>query len=148
MKAQHSQQLKREITRFLESNPGVKQVEVLATDICGHFFGKRYPIDKLTGFAEDGLAMPAAMFVLNTLGEPLDGLHYGIDDGDPDAHFYLVPGSLALTDWGSSARAQMLATTCSDAQPAHFEPRYVLQKVLEAFTVKKWRPMVAFELEF
>jgi glutamine synthetase len=148
MKAQHSQQLKREITRFLESNPGVKQVEVLATDICGHFFGKRYPIDKLPDFAEDGLAMPAAMFVLNTLGEPLDGLHYGIDDGDPDAHFYLVPGSLALTDWGSSARAQMLATTCSDAQPAHFEPRYVLQKVLEAFAVKKWRPMVAFELEF
>ena len=105
MKHPHSTQLKREITRFLKANPGVKQFEVLASDICGHFFGKRYPVSKLATFAEEGLAMPASMFVLSTLGEPLDGLHYGIDDGDPDAHFYLVPGSLCLNNWGNKPRA-------------------------------------------
>jgi len=143
-----SSRLKREISKFLQANPEVKQFEVLATDICGHFFGKRYPIDKLVSFAREGLAMPASMFVLSTLGEPLDGLYYGLDDGDPDAHFYLVPGSLCLNNWGNRPRAQVLATTSSATEPAYFEPRQVLQKAVDAFAARKWRPMVAFELEF
>ena len=148
MTAPQSQQLNREINRFLKANPKITQFEVLATDICGHFFGKRYPIDKLKTFARDGLAMPASMFVLNTLGEPLEDLHYGIDDGDPDAHFYLVAGSLSRNNWGSQPRAQVLATTCGGEDPAWFEPRQVLQRVVEAYAKRKWRPMVAFELEF
>ena len=62
MKHQDSNQLNREISKFLKANPEVKQFEVLATDICGHFFGKRYPIGKLATFAQEGLAMPASMF--------------------------------------------------------------------------------------
>ena len=148
MKAEDSKPLIREIRAFLKANPELRQFEVLATDICGHFFGKRYPVDKLMTFAREGLAMPASMFALSTLGEPLDGLYYGIDDGDPDAHFYLVPGSLCLNTWGSRARAQVIATTCSDDQPTFFEPRQVLQKVIDEYATRKWKPMVAFELEF
>lgn len=148
MKDSEGKSLISEIRRFVKANPDLKQVEVLATDICGHFFGKRYPIGKLPDFADQGLAMPASMFVLSALGEPLEGIRYGIDDGDPDGHFYLVPGSLCLNDWGSKPRAQVLATTCRDRQPSFFEPRYVLQRVLDAYTRRKWRPMVAFELEF
>ena len=148
MQDSDKKKLRREIKTFLEANPGLRQVEVLATDICGHFFGKRYPVSKLTGFVDEGLAMPASMFVLSALGEPLEGIRYGIEDGDPDGHFYLVPGSLCLNDWGNSARAQVLATTCSDPRPSYFEPRYVLQKVLDAYARRKWRPTVAFELEF
>ncbi len=148
MTDKNSKQLAGEIDSFLSANPEIKQVEVLATDICGHFFGKRYPISKLATFAQEGLAMPASMFVLNTLGEPLDGIRYGVDDGDPDAHFYLVPGSLCLNNWGNKPRAQMLATTCEDDHPAYFEPRYVLQRAIDGFTARGWHPMVAFELEF
>jgi len=137
-----------EIETFLAANPELKQVEILATDLCGHFFGKRYPIAKLSSFAEEGLAMPASMFVLNTLGEPLEGIRYGIDDGDPDAHFYLIPGSLCVNNWGNKPRAQMLATTCEDAKPTFFEPRYVLQRVIDSFAAREWHPVVAFELEF
>ncbi len=148
MKDAEAKKLASEIRRFLKANPDLKQVEVLATDLSGHFFGKRYPIGKLAGFADEGLAMPASMFVLSALGEPLEGLHYGIDDGDPDGHFYLVPGSLCLNDWGNRPRAQVLATTCRYREPSFFEPRYVLQRVVDAYARRKWRPMVAFELEF
>ena len=148
MKHQNSNKLIREINSFIKANPAVTQFEVLATDICGHFFGKLYPINKLTSFAREGLAMPASMFTLNSLGEPLDGLYYGIDDGDPDGHFYLVPGSLCLVNWGRKPRAQMLVSTCDSEEPSFFEPRQVLQNVLSAFAARKWRPMVAFELEF
>jgi len=148
MKPSNNTTLSADIDRFLRDNPGVKQVEVLATDICGHFFGKRYPIEKLTSFASEGLAMPASMFVLNTLGEPMEGIPYGIEDGDPDGHFYLVPGSLCLNKWGNRPRAQILATTCGDRQPSFFEPRYILQQVIDGFARHQWYPVVAFELEF
>jgi glutamine synthetase len=148
MKDKNSKQLKAEIESFLSANPDLKQVEILATDLCGHFFGKRYPISKLAAFADEGLAMPASMFVLSTMGEPLDGIPYGIDDGDPDGHFYLIPGSLCLNNWGNKPRAQMLATTCEYESPSFFEPRYVLQKVIDSFAARQWHPMVAFELEF
>ncbi len=137
-----------EIAQFRANHPEIDEFEVLAVDLCGHFFGKRYPIDKLDSFAREGLAFPVSMFVLSTLGELLDGLYYGIDDGDPDAAFRLVPGSLARHDWGSKPRAQILATTCGSAEPAWFEPRRVLEQVIEAYASKGWRPMVAFELEF
>ena len=148
MKNQQSQLLKREINRFLKANPKIDHFEILATDVCGHFFGKRYPIDKLLTFADEGLALPAAMCLLSTIGEPLEDLYYGIDDGDPDGHFYLVPGSLSVNEWGNQPRAQMIASTCAAEQPSFFEPRHVLQKVLQAYAARNWRPMVAFELEF
>lgn len=142
------QSLGAEIEQFLGANPKLKQVEILATDLCGHFFGKRYPTTKLSAFAREGLTMPASMFVLNTLGEPLEGIRYGIDDGDPDVHFHLIPGSLCLNNWGNKPRAQMLASTCEDDSPAYFEPRYVLQQVVDNFAARDWHPVVAFELEF
>ena len=40
-----------EINRLLAEHPDVRQVEILSSDLCGHFFGKRYPIDKLASFA-------------------------------------------------------------------------------------------------
>ena len=148
MQAESSDQLTREISQFLQANPDIDEFEVLVTDINGHFFGKRYPIAKLSSFAREGLAFPASMFLLNAIGEPLEGMYYGIDDGDPDAYFYLVPGSLSLNNWGSKTRAQVIATTSTGSEPTYFEPRSVLDQVLQAFSAKKWRPMVAFELEF
>jgi len=148
MSSSGSEKLKLEIEGLAATRADITQVEILSTDICGHFFGKRYPLDKLASFARDGLAMPASMFVLNTLGEPLEGMYYGIDDGDPDAQFSLVAGSLCINDWGNSPRAQVLATTCGSDSPAWFEPRYVLQRVVDSYAARNWRPTVAFELEF
>lgn len=138
----------KQIDLFLQQNQHITELEVLATDISGHFFGKRYPIDKLKSFARDGLAMPASMFVLDTIGESIEGINFGIDDGDPDAHFYLIKDSLSVNDWGSQPRAQILASTAASTDPSFFEPRVVLQQVLKAFESKKWHPIVAFELEF
>ncbi|MEM7565453.1 MAG: hypothetical protein AAF353_20830 [Pseudomonadota bacterium] len=143
-----SQPLISDIDQLIEQNPLLDEFEVLAVDICGHFFGKRYPISKLKSFAREGLAFPASMFVLSTIGDVLPEITYGQDDGDPDAHFELVPGSLCLAKWGNKPRAQVLATTTSTDAPAFFEPRHVLKNVLQAYQKNNWRPMVAFELEF
>ena len=148
MKQHSNNLLLKRVDAFLSSNPDIDELEVLSVDICGHFFGKRYPIAKLRSFAKDGLAMPMSMFVLDTLGCPLAGISYGEDDGDPDAHFYLIEASLCINDWGSKPRAQVMATSEQGNEPTFFEPRNILLKVIKAFETQGWFPTVAFELEF
>jgi glutamine synthetase len=133
---------------FLKANPTLQEVDIISVDLCGHFFGKRYPILKLKSFAKDGLAMPMSMFVLDTLGMSLPGISFGDDDGDPDAHFYLIADSLCINDWGSKPRAQVMATSYQDDSPTFFEPRNVLNAVVKAYAAKNLHPTVAFELEF
>ena len=143
-----SDQLCQEIKHLRQKYPAISELEVIAVDISGHFFGKRYPIAKLDSFAAEGLAFPRSMFVLSTLGEPLPGIPYGEVDGDPDAHFFLIPGSLSVNDWGNQTLAQVMATSYSDNEATSFEPRNVLKKVLQTYADNDWQPMVAFELEF
>ncbi len=140
--------LMQEIDELLSAHPHIKELEVLAIDISGHFFGKRYPISKLKSFAAEGLAFPMSMLVLSVIGELLAGIHYGADDGDPDAHFSLIPGSLSVINWGKRPRIQAIATSNQNGEAVFFEPRNVLARVLQAFEKQKWQPMVAFELEF
>jgi glutamine synthetase len=148
MKQASSDQLAKEIKLFRQEHPDISELEVNAVDIGGRFFGKRYPIAKLESFSKEGLAFPRSMFVYSTVGEPLTGIHYGNDDGDPDALFFLIPGSLCLNDWGSQPRAQILATSFDEGEPTYFEPRNVLNKSLQAYTDQNLQPVVAFELEF
>jgi glutamine synthetase len=148
MKKTKNSQLIPIVDEFINANPAIEEVEVLSVDLCGHFFGKRYPISKLRSFAKDGLAMPMSMFVLDTLGMSLPGISFGEDDGDPDAHFYLIADSLCINDWGSKPRAQIMATSYQGDSPTFFEPRNLLQSVLKAFESKNLHPTVAFELEF
>ncbi len=148
MKQTSSDQLDKEIKIFRQENSDISELEVIAVDISGNFFGKRYPIAKIESFSKEGLAFPRSTFVYSTIGETLSGIHYGTDDGDPDAHFFLIPGSLCLNNWGNQPRAQMMATSYSDEEPTYFEPRNVLKNALQPFMDNNWQPIVAFELEF
>lgn len=127
---------------LLKQYPEIEELEVLSVDICGHFFGKRYPIDKIKSFIQDGLAFPMSMFVLGARGESLNAIYYGVDDGDPDAHFNIISDSFSVNTWGNRPRLQVMATSESDGQPVFFEPRNVLSRVLKAFEKHNWRPMV------
>jgi len=137
-----------QVDTLMGNCPDIEELEVLAVDFSGHFFGKRYPVNKIKSFAKDGLAFPMSMFVLSTLGEPIDGIYYGIEDGDPDAHFTLIADSLSVCTWGNKPRLQIMATSKNDGKPVYFEPRNVLARVLQQFEQHDWQPMVAFELEF
>ncbi len=148
MKGNSNSPLNREIVELIRNHPEIDEFEVLSTDLNGHFFGKRYPIARLKSFARDGLAFPMSTFTLSTLGEQLDGIYYGDGDGDPDAHFFLIPGTLSLNDWGNRPRAQIMATSYNGKDPTFFEPRNLLKKVLQAYEAHNWNPTVAFELEF
>ena len=82
----HSSTLLAEVRSFRQNHPDVRYVDLIALDIPGHFYGKRYPIDMLEKVAAGGpLKVPQNCVLLGAQG----GLHpigdYCFNDGDPDA---------------------------------------------------------------
>ncbi len=139
----------REAAKFLAAHPGTGAVDVIFADLSGVVRGKRYPIDHLAKLLGDGLAFPASVFLLDTMGECHDPNGHGYSDGDPDRTCKIVPGSLKPVPWSERPTCQALVTLSeADGTPYPFEPRNVLAGVLARFAELKLRPVVAFELEF
>lgn len=137
------------LDEMLTSFPDVEQLEVLATDLNGRFFGKRFPISRLEGFLENGLAMPRAMYVLDCQSDTFgDHVAMGGADGDPDIAVDIVPESLGIVTWGNRPRAQVLLASRPGSPDAHVDPRAVLAHVLSLYQARGLTPVAAFELEF
>ncbi|NBA93875.1 glutamine synthetase family protein [Pseudomonas sp. R5(2019)] len=138
-----------EVRAFRAQHPQVRYVDLIALDIPGHFYGKRYPMDMLEKVAAGApLKLPQNCVLLGVQG----GLHpigdYCFADGDPDAPRRLIPGTLKPVRWEGEPLAQMLISSDGTAAPIEFEPREVLARVIERLARRGIRPVVAFELEF
>ena len=138
-----------EVRAFRANHPQVHYVDLIALDIPGHFYGKRYPIQMLENVAAGSpLKLPQNCVLLGVQG----GLHpigdYCFNDGDPDAPRRLIPGTLTPVRWEGQPLGQMLISSDGTAAPIEFEPREVLARVLDRLGRRGIRPMVAFELEF
>ncbi len=139
----------REAAKFLAAYPGTSAVDAIFADLTGVVRGKPYPIDHLAKILGDGLAFPASVFLLDTMGECHNPNGFGISDGDPDRVCTVVPGSLKPVPWSERPTCQVMVTLSDqDGTPYPFEPRNVLARVLARFAELKLRPVVAFELEF
>ncbi|MCU1752006.1 glutamine synthetase family protein [Pseudomonas sp. 6D_7.1_Bac1] len=138
-----------EVRAFRQRYPEVRYVDLIALDIPGHFYGKRYPIEMLEKVAAgSALKLPQNCVLLGVQGGLFKIGDYCFNDGDPDALRRLVPGTLKPVSWESKPLGQMLITSDGTEKPIVFEPREVLAHVLERLRGKGIHPVVAFELEF
>lgn len=135
-----------EAESFLQKYPDVEQIELISTDINGNQFAKRYPIHKLGGLVDDGVAVARAMYVLDVKGETLEGIYHGGEDGDPDVPGAIVRGSLRYCNWRNRPRA--LGMISPRDEEGVFDPRAILSKILQRFNKIGLKPVAAFELEF
>lgn len=134
-----------EVEQFLKED--CDYVEVVATDLNGALFGKRFPASHLRSFAVNGLSLPRANFALSVTGDSIDDYtNLGMDDGDPDIAMKLVPGGMSIIHWGSKPRLQALMTSSADYDWP--DPRRVLERVVGRFKALNLNPVVALELEF
>lgn len=139
----------REAAKFLAAHPGTGALDAIFADLSGVVRGKRYPIDHLAKILGDGLAFPASVFLLDTMGECHDPNGLGYSNGDPDQVCKVVPGSLKPVPWSERPTCQVMVTLSDlDGTPYPFEPRNILAGVLARFAELGLRPVVAFELEF
>ena len=139
----------KEAARFLAAHPGLVTLDAIFADLSGVVRGKRYPIAQLEKIMTEGLAFPASVFLLDTMGHSHDPAGRGFSDGDPDRVAVPIPGTLQAVPWADPPGCQVMITLKeSDGSPTPTEPRNVLAGVVERLHAMDLRPVVAFELEF
>ncbi len=83
----HPASLLAEVRTFRQNHPDVRYVDLIALDIPGHFYGKRYPIEMLEKVAAGSpLKLPQNAVLLGAQGGLFKIGDYCFNDGDPDAN--------------------------------------------------------------
>ena len=138
-----------EFKSFCSNNPNIKYIDAILSDISGIIRGKRLPINEAKKLFISGIQFCYSTFLLDASGYCADAAGRGFSDGDPDATFFPVSGSLMIMPWHKDPLAQVLITIQDDSRYSSIiDPRNVLAKVLEKFDDLNLSLKVAFELEF
>jgi glutamine synthetase len=141
--------LKAELERYLTKHPETRFMEPLIADMNGILRGKRVGVDELGKAFKNGVNMCAATTLLDTLGNTFENIPYGLNDGDPDAKAFAVPGSLVPVPWAALPTAQVLLELVNlDGSPNENDPRNVLRRAMQPLYDMGLRPVLATELEF
>jgi len=141
--------LPKEAQDFLEAHPEIESVDAIFADLSGILRGKRYPVGYLGKLYGGEVAMPASVYLLDTMGASHDPGGIGFTDGDPDAAVRVVPGSLVPVPWAARPSCQLMTTlVTADDEPYPFEPRNILTRIAARFAELQLTPVVAMELEF
>ena len=139
----------KEAREFLEQNPDINSIDLMIGDINGVIRGKRIPRDSLLKAYEDGICLPASLFALDINGNTIEETGLGLDQGESDRLCFPVPGTLSRTPWQDRPCAQVLMSMFENNRaPFIYDPRHVLQRVLDRFAELKLTPVVAVETEF
>ncbi len=138
-----------ELEAFLAANPSVRTLEIIAPDMVGVLRGKRIPRVEFETFFAKGVQGPGSTPLLNSLGDLSEEVGIGHSDGDPDKILRPIKNSLALVPWLKSETAQVMATWFDlDGEPHLWDPRQILNKVVQRLADEDMHPTVACELEF
>jgi len=141
--------LPKEAQDFLKAYPKTESIDAIFADLSGILRGKRYPIDYLAKLFGGEIALPASIYLLDTMGESHDPGGIGFSDGDPDAAARVVPGSLKPVPWAVRPSCQLMTTlVTAEGDPYPYEPRNILARVAARFAELELTPVVAMELEF
>jgi glutamine synthetase len=127
---------------------GISEVECLVPDINGVLRGKVLPAAKLLQ-GERALRMPSSVFSVTVTGDYADA--EGDEEAFRDADMMLRPDarSLRLAPGFKTPTAYVFADALhTSGEPWASSPRHVLKSVLELYSARGWRPVVAPELEF
>ncbi|MBT4932117.1 MAG: glutamine synthetase [Rhodospirillaceae bacterium] len=138
-----------EVSEFLDKHPDVDTFDTIIPDLCGVIRGKRIARDGVRSIYKKGFQIPGSSVFLDVRGDTDDPGGMGVTDGDPDVTAHPVAGSLVMVPWFEKPMAQLLVSFFEeDGTPYIFDPRHVLQRVLDRFTDIGLRPVVALEQEF
>ena len=124
-------------------------VDLLLPDMNGLLRGKRVTRDALEKVYQNGVCLPMSLIATDITGNTVEETGLGYDIGDEDRVCRPIPGTLRSVPWSSRPMAQLLLSM-EDVHGGQFEanPREVLKRVLERYTSRGLKPVVAIELEF
>ena len=123
---------------------GTEFIDAFVFDINGQPRGKRLPAAAWAAAIRDGIGFSASALILDARGNSQGPLGIGTTDGDPDATAFPVPGTLAPVPWSAQKLAQCVLTM----DGPWFDPRAILQSVIDRCHADGLHPVVSCELEF
>lgn len=144
-----SENLGQELDQYLEKHPDTRFLEPLMPDINGILRGKRVGLEEFGNAFGNGLNFCGAATLMDSHGNTLESIPYGVHDGDPDVKAFAVPGTLAPVPWARAPTGQfLLEMTKLDGSPYPWDPRTVLRHAMQPLKDLGLHPVLATELEF
>lgn len=137
------------MSNWLSSNPNVSSVTIALTDVNGSLRGKRVPATHVEGISEGGFRMPFTAAVLDIWGRDVVDNELLFASGDADGICMPTERGILPCPWTSERSAITQVTlTYEDGTPFLADPRQALAQVVNQFSARGLRPVVATELEF
>ena len=134
---------------FLDKNPDIEFIQLVFTNQSGVPRGKNLRRHDLLPIYEHGRYLPGTMLALDITGEDVEESGLVWTNGDADYLGKPIPGTLVQAPWlGANFAQVMLSVYELDGSPCPYDPRHVLQRVIDRFTEFDLTPVVACELEF
>ena len=138
-----------EAREFLDKNPDIEFIQLVFTNQSGVPRGKNLRRHDLLPIYEHGRYLPGTMLALDITGEDVEESGLVWTNGDADYLGKPIPGTLVRAPWLGANFAQVMVSVYElDGSPCPYDPRHVLQRVIDRFQEFGLTPVVACELEF
>jgi len=124
----------------------IEEVECVVSDIVGIGRGKTMPARKF--FRAERMFLPSSIFYQTITGNYAE---VGIRNAWTESDLILVPDydTARAVPWTSDTTMQVIHDLeTQNGEPVGFAPRSVLKRIVDLYTNRGWKPVVAPELEF
>jgi len=137
----------KEAAQWLKAR-GIEDIECITPDLAGVPRGKMMPTSKFT--SNTSLALPSAVYRHTISGEyPEETGQFRYDSRDSDIKLVPDLSTLSVVPWESDPTAQVICDIVdTEGSNVPYTPRNVLKHVVDLYTQKGWKPVVAPEIEF
>ncbi len=125
----------------------IDDIECIIPDQAGVARGKLMPTEKF--FGGNPMTLPASMFLQTITGEYPEEVAFMEGLTDSDLIFRADYSTLAVVPWASDPTAQLIHNAFhKDGTPFEIAPRNVLKRVVDLYSERGLKPIVAPEMEF
>lgn len=139
----------REGRDFLAAHPDIEFFEMFFTSLTGVPRGKRLRRSEVMKLYEGSAFLPGSIVAVDILGADCEDTGMVWETGDADRIARAVPGGIVPAPWIGEDAAQVMCSLHDLAgEVTPFDPRAVLQRVLDRYAADGLTPMVACEMEF
>ncbi len=138
-----------EFDAYCQNHGAPDRIELLLCDLNAVLRGKWVPGDGIEKLTKGAVRLPLSTYVPAIMGNEVEKTGLGGKIGDPDGILVPISRTLHPAPWLPGNVAQVLVEmTDMQGTISPHSPRELLRSVLNRFTDKGWRPVVASELEF
>ena len=139
----------RECGDFLAQNPGIEYFEMFFTSLSGVPRGKRLRRSEVKKLYDGSAFLPGSIVAVDMLGADCPETGVVWETGDADRIARAVPGGIVQAPWLGDDVAQVLCSLHElTGEVTQYDPRAVLQWVLDRCAADGLTPVVACEMEF